>query len=182
MIKNPDIHDKLKKIKLLVSDVDGVLTDGLVQIHSDGVESKQFTVKDGAGVALARLADIPVAFLSARYSESTTIRAREMGVKYCIQGRLDKLKAFHEICEQYRVRPENAGYIGDGLVDIPVLENCGCAFAPADCHSQVTSVVDYHTEVSGGQGVLQAVVEIILTGQGRLTETINQMRLQIYKG
>ncbi|NOZ08456.1 MAG: HAD hydrolase family protein [FCB group bacterium] len=181
-MKNPDISAKLQKIKLLVSDVDGVLTDGNIEIHSDGVESKKFTVKDGAGVALGRIAGIPVAFLSARHSEATTIRAAEMGIRYCIQGRLDKLAAFHEICAHYNIDPLQAAYIGDGLVDIPVLENCGCAFAPADCHPLVAAVADQLTELRGGEGVLHAVVEIILAGQNRLTETMDQMRSKVYRG
>ncbi len=181
-MKNPDIRAKLRNIRLLVSDVDGVLTDGSIEIHSDGVESKKFTVKDGAGVALARIAGIPVAFLSARHSETTTIRAREMDIRYCLQGRLDKLNAFHEICAQYKTDPKQAAYIGDGLVDIPVLEDCGCAFAPADCHSLVAEVVDQLTDLRGGEGVLQAVVEIILAGQDRLTATLKQMRSEVYRG
>ena len=94
-------HKPIQNIKLIISDVDGILTNGKIYIDNNNNESKGFHVDDGAGVALARLANIPIAFLSGRYSESTTIRARELKIKYCYQGQLDKITGFNEIISKY---------------------------------------------------------------------------------
>ena len=89
-MEDSNLTEKIQQIKLIITDVDGVLTDGRITISSDNSESKKFYVEDGMGVALARLAGIPIAFLSGRYSEATTIRARELQIKYCYQGQLNK--------------------------------------------------------------------------------------------
>jgi len=177
----PDIAARLAKVDLIVSDVDGVLTDGTIQVHSDGTESKQFCVKDGAGAALARIAEIPITFLSARYSETTTIRAREIGIQHCYQGRLDKLNAFQELCSIHNVKPGNAVYVGDGLVDIPPMEVSVCSFAPVDSHPRVLDMATIVTQLCGGEGVLREVVEIILTAQNRIEEVYQKMRREVYK-
>jgi len=172
---------QVRHIALIVSDVDGVLTNGTVTIHSDGSESKQFTVEDGAAVALARVASIPIALLSARYSEATTIRAREMRIDYCYQGRLDKLAAFQEICGIYNLPEERVCYIGDGLVDIPVLEVSGLAVAPENAHPLVKDIAHIVTARSGGRGVILETIEFILQQQERFEAVCKQMRQEIYQ-
>lgn len=177
---DPNLQAKLDKIKLIVSDVDGILTDGTMFI-GEGIELKQFTVEDGAGVAFSRLAGIPVALISGRYSKATEIRAKEMKIKHCHQGSLDKLTPFAEICEYYKVSPNEVAYIGDGLIDIPVMEKVEVSVTVPHAHPLVKEAAIHVTEKSGGQGVLREVVEWILQAQGRHGEVLENMRKNIYK-
>ncbi len=176
-----ELTSKLKNIKLIISDVDGILTDGTVFIGSDGTEFKQYTVEDGAGAAFSRLAGIPIALISGRYSKSTEIRASEMKIEKCYQGSLDKLTPFAEICEHYQVTPEEVVYIGDGLIDIPVMEKVAVSVSVPHAHFMVKELADHITQVSGGEGVLREVVEWILMAQGRHMDVLEKMKKTIYK-
>ncbi len=177
-----EILERIRKITMIVSDVDGVLTDGSIHIHSDGTESKQFTVEDAAGASFARLGGFELALLSARHSESTAIRAREMKIAHCIQGRLDKLGALRELCRTTDREMRHVAYIGDGLVDLPVLERSGLAVSPANGHPLVKEAVHYITRRSGGKGVLRETVELILEHQGRFDSVMKKMRREVYRG
>ena len=177
---NPDLKAKLKQIKLIISDVDGILTDGSMFI-GDGIELKQFTVEDGAGAAFSRLAGIPIALISGRYSKATEIRANEMKIEHCYQGSLDKLTPFAEICKFYKVSPNQVAYIGDGLIDIPVMEKVEISVTVPHSHPLVKEVAVHETKLSGGQGVLREVVEWILNAQDRHKEVLEEMRKNIYK-
>ena len=178
---NKTLKDKIKKISLIISDVDGVLTDGTVFIGSDGTEFKRFNVEDGTGAAFAYLASIPVVLISGRISEATTIRAKELKIKYCFQGNLDKTTPYKEVCKIYNIDPENIAYIGDGLIDIPVMLKSGFSIAPYNAHQQVKDISDYITKKSGGEGVLREVVELILEEQGIYQDTLEKMKKKIYK-
>jgi len=180
MTKTP-LKDKIKKISLIVSDVDGVLTDGTIFIGADGTEFKQFNVEDGTGVAFARLASIPVALISGRDSQATTIRARELKIEHCFQGSLDKTTPYNQLCKIYNVQPENIAYIGDGLIDIPVMRTSGVAIAPKNAHQPVKDISDYITAKSGGEGVLREVVELILKEKGIYDQMLEKMKKKIYK-
>ena len=114
------LKNKIKNISLIVSDVDGVLTDGTIFIGADGTEFKRFNVEDGTGAAFARLALMPIVLISGRYSEATSIRAKELKIEHCFQDNLDKTTPYKKVCEIYNVNPENIAYIGDGLIDIAV--------------------------------------------------------------
>lgn len=175
-----DLTEKIQQIKLIITDVDGVLTDGSITISSDNSESKKFHVEDGMGVALARLAGIPIAFLSGRYSEATTIRARELRIKYCYQGQLNKTLGLIEICKNYQVNCNEVCYIGDGLVDIPPMEKVGLAITVPNAHQLVKKAADHITTNSGGTGALAEVVEWILTQQEKYDETLNKMKKEVY--
>ncbi len=181
-MEKADFSNKINKIKLIISDVDGVLTDGTIHIHTDGSESKQFTVHDGAGSATSRIAGIPIALLSGRYSEATTIRAKEMGIKHCFQGKLNKIEDYFELCKIYDVSPKEVAYIGDGLIDIPAMEKSGVVFSPPNSHPIILEMADVITKRSGGTGVLQEVVEFILKGQNRYDKALAKMRKEVYKG
>jgi len=174
------LKNKIDNISLIVSDVDGVLTDGSIFIGSDGTEFKQFNVEDGAGAAFARLASIPIVLISGRESKSTTIRARELKIKHCFQGSLDKTTPYKEVCEIYNVDPENIAYIGDGLIDIPVMLKSGLAIAPENAHESVKEISDYVTQKKGGEGVLREVVELILKGKDIYDKTLEDMKQKIY--
>ena len=175
------LKTKIKNISLIISDVDGVLTDGSIFIGSDGTEFKQFNVEDGAGAAFARLASIPIVLISGRQSNSTTIRAQELKIEHCFQGSLDKTTPYKEVCKIYNVEPRNVAYIGDGLIDIPVMLKSGLAIAPENAHDSVKEVSDYITLKTGGEGVLREVVELILKGQNIYDKTLDRMKQKIYK-
>jgi len=175
------LKDKINKISLIVSDVDGVLTDGTIFIGSDGTEFKQFNVEDGAGAAFARLVSIPIALISGRESKSTSIRAKELKIEHCFQGSLNKIAPYKEVCEIYNVAPENIAYIGDGLIDIPVMLKSGLAIAPKNAHQPVKDISDYITKKSGGEGVLREVVELILKEKGIYNDALEKMEKKIYK-
>jgi len=176
-----NLQSKLKQISVIISDVDGVLTDGSVFIGSDGTEFKRFSVEDGAGAAFARLAELPVALISGRYSDSTALRAKEMQIDMCYHGNLNKQPAFHEICEKLNVTADSIAYIGDGLIDIPVMELSAVTFAPPNSHQLVKDISDHITKRSGGTGVLREVVELILKAQGRYDQVFALMKQKVYK-
>ena len=178
---NKTLKNKIKNISLIISDVDGVLTDGTVFIGSDGTEFKQFNVEDGTGVAFARLSSIPIVLISGRESESTSIRAKELNIEHCFQGSLDKTTSYEKVCKIYEVKHENIAYIGDGLIDIPVMLKTGLSIAPQNAHQPVKDISDYITEKSGGEGVLREVVELILKEQGLYEKMLEKMRKKIYK-
>ena len=173
-------HSAIKNIKLIITDVDGVLTNGKIYIDNNNNESKGFNVNDGAAVALAKCANIPIAFLSGRYSESTSIRARELKIKYCFQGQLDKINGFKEIIENYNVNPKEVCYIGDGLIDIPPMEISGFSIAVSNAHSLVKEKSDHTTFLAGGQGVLLEIIELILKSQNRLDTIYSKMFKENY--
>ena len=178
---NKTLKDKIKKVSLIISDVDGVLTDGTVFIGTDGTEFKRFNVEDGTGSAFAYLASIPIVLISGRKSEATAIRAKELKIKHCFQGNLDKTSPYEEVCKIYDVNPENIAYIGDGLIDIPVMLRSGFSVSPQNAHQPVKDISDYITRKSGGEGVLREVVELILKEQDIYDQTLEKMKKRIYK-
>jgi len=171
----------IKNIKILISDVDGVLTDGTIILGSDGTEFKQFSVEDGAGAAYARLANIPIALISGRFSLCTSRRASEMGIKDYYQGKLNKLDAYNEILDKYKLSDKEVAYIGDGLIDVPILSKVGFPCTVPNAHEKVLSVSDYITVKRGGDGALREVVELILKKQGIYDKIYDKMHKQIYK-
>ena len=170
-----------KDIKLLISDVDGVLTDGTISIGSDGTEYKSFSVEDGAGAAYARLAKLPIALISGRFSVCTLLSSKEMGIDHCYQGTLNKTDAYLKLLELHKIKDRHVAYIGDGLIDIPILKRAGFACAVPDAHMKAISVSDYITIKRGGYGALREVVELILTKKGIYSKIYERMHKEIYK-
>lgn len=156
-----------ENVKLLVLDVDGVLTDGQIIWQGDGFDAKNFDVKDGLGITLLRKARIEVAFVSGRSSKAVSSRAEELGVRHVHQGVADKLAAAREVMHKCGVREEETGYMGDDLPDLPVLRRVGFAAAPADAAAEVRSVVELVTRAPGGRGAVREVAERILKAQQR---------------
>jgi len=178
---NNNLKSLTQKIKLIVFDVDGVLTDGNITISSDGTESKNFCVEDGTGAAIASFAKLPLIFLSGRYSKCTEIRADELKINDCFQGYLDKKNKLIEIIKKYKTKPNNIAYIGDGLVDLPVFDKVGLSIAVPNAHPLVIKKADYLTNKKGGEGVLTEVVEFILKSQDRYNDALNKMKREIFK-
>ena len=177
---NQKIYKKLQNVNLLVSDVDGVLTDGKIYISSNGDEMKNFCVEDGTGAALANYGNINIAFLSGRYSKCTEIRAEELGVKKCFQGFLNKKDKFLEICSIFNEDPQNVAYIGDGIIDTPVLDIVGCPISVPNGHEMAKKKSLFITEKIGGEGVLYEVVELILKSKNQYDEVINKMKKTVF--
>jgi len=177
---NQKIYKKLEKVNLLVSDVDGVLTDGKIYISSKGDEMKNFCVEDGTGVALAKYGNINIALLSGRYSKATEIRAKELNIEQCFQGFLNKKDKFLEICRIFKEDPEDVAYIGDGIIDIPVFEIAGCSISVPNGHDAVKKKSLLITEKCGGDGVLYEVVELILKSKNQYEDVINNMKDTVF--
>jgi len=162
-------------------DVDGILTDGSIYVGSDNVELKRFTVEDGVGRALARQARLPLALISGRNSEATTARARQMKIEDVYQGCMNKLEPLEMLLDKFGLGEHEVAYIGDGLIDLPVMERVGVPVSVPNAHPLVKNVAVHITERSGGQGVLREVVEWILTQQGRFEEVVTSLRAELHE-
>ncbi|MFC1620113.1 KdsC family phosphatase [Candidatus Neomarinimicrobiota bacterium] len=166
-------------MKALFMDVDGVLTDGSIYVGPDNAEFKRFTVEDGVGVALARQAQLPLAIISGRYSQATSERAKQLKIEDIYQGEMNKLKPFEELLGKYGLESAEVAYIGDGLIDIPVLEQVGLPVTVPTAHPLVKQKAVYITERMGGKGVVLEVVEWILKQQNRFEDVIAGLRVKI---
>ncbi|MFQ5646584.1 MAG: KdsC family phosphatase [bacterium] len=154
--------NKISRISLIAMDVDGVLTDGSIIFGSGGLESKRFFVRDGHGIKLAQRAGLKIAFITGRSSEVTERRAAELGVSDVYQNAHRKLEPFRELLGKYSLDSSQVCYIGDDVVDIPVMRNSGFSVAVADAASEVCAVADYVTNKPGGRGAVREVIEVIL--------------------
>ena len=173
---NDKIIERAQNIKLLISDVDGVLTDGSIYIGNDGIEYKQFNVLDGAGVAFARQAGLKLAVISGRYSPATTARMKELGIDDCFQGELDKMRPYNEIIKKYRLDNKEVRFIGDDLIDVSVMEKVGLSIGVKDAHPYVKDIAHFSTAKSGGEGAFREAIEIILKAKGIYDKTIKSIR------
>lgn len=161
------VRSKAKKIRLLLLDVDGVLTDGRIIIDDRGVESKEFHVRDGQGIALLMRAGIDVGFITGRSSNVVRHRARDLGVTLVYQSVTDKLACYAAIKRQRHLTDAQIAYVGDDLIDQPVLSQAGLAIAVADGWPELHAVVDYTTKAWGGKGAVREVAELLLKAQGK---------------
>ena len=161
------LETKAAVVKLLLFDVDGVLTDGKILLHPDGTESKRFDIKDGTGLVWAQRAGLKVGVLSARTSAATAQRAAQLGVTIVRQGVPSKLHAYDEILRQQQLTDAETAYMGDDLLDLPVIARVGLSACPADAVGEVRSRVDFVSEAVGGDGAAREFVEIVLKAQGR---------------
>ena len=159
------IDAQARRIKLILFDVDGVLTDGKILLHPDGTESKQFDIKDGTGIVLAQRAGLTVGFLSARTSTPTAQRAAQLGVTLLHQGVASKLETYEQIVDSLMLDDDHVAYMGDDVVDLPVLHRAGLAAAPADAVDDVRSRVHWVSRANGGQGAARELIELILRAQ-----------------
>lgn len=177
---NEDLLKKLSKIKMVVSDVDGILTDGTIVVSKNS-EYKTFHVEDALGTSLLKLANIPISFISARDSEATTARLKELKIEHIFQGYVNKLAALDKIISIYSIECKDILYIGDGFVDMPVMEKVGFSISVPNAHSEVKELADFVTKKSGGQGVLVEIVQYLLKSKGIYDDVFNKMRKHIYE-
>jgi len=162
-----DNTSRARKIKLVLLDVDGVLTDGKVLLHPDGTESKQFDIKDGTAIVLAIRLGLRVGFLSARSSAATAQRAAQLGVTLVHQGVANKLEAYEQILDQLLLQDGDVAYMGDDILDLPVLMRVGLSAAPADAVREVRARVTWTSGAAGGHGAVRELIELILRAQDK---------------
>jgi len=162
------IIDIAKQIKLLICDVDGVFSDGLVYMGNQGEELKTFHTRDGYGVKSLMNAGIQVAIITGRQSKIVENRMKALGISLIYQGQDDKVKAYQDICQKLAILPENTGYIGDDLIDWPVMEKVALKVCVADGHPLLVKRANYVTTIKGGHGAVREVCDLILQARNEL--------------
>lgn len=194
-----DSLDRAKRIKLILFDVDGVLTDGTLWFfpapqsgprstdsqrvqHGDApgfgilsqnmIEAKGFNAHDGTAISLARLGGLKTGMVTKRISETVAIRARDLRIDYLFQGAENKSEALDKILAESGFGEEQIAYVGDDVIDLPIMRRCGLAIAVANARPQVAAMAHYHTPSSGGRGAARDAVEFILQAQGTLEKVI----------
>ena len=163
-----DILEKARKIKLVIFDIDGVLTTGALFIGDDGQEYKAFHSKDGHGLRMLQDAGVEVAILTGRKSNVVAHRANDLGISRVYQGKREKLPAYEELLEETGLSHEEIAYVGDDVVDLPVMTRVGLAICVQDGHPFVKKHSHWITEHKGGCGAGRDVCELILEAQGKL--------------
>lgn len=163
----PDVLERLKQIRVVLFDVDGVLTDGGVYMLADGGEARRFDIKDGAAIVMARRAGLVVGAISARHAQAVQHRARHLGLDPLLQGVSDKGAALRSLMDEHGWSTEHIAYMGDDVVDLPVLTSAGLAACPSDAVPEVRAVAHIVTRSAGGHGAARALIEDILRAQGR---------------
>jgi len=179
-----NIIERVKKVKLIIADVDGVLTDGAIYKGGNEItyksfnnfELKKFSVLDGAGVALARLLDLRIAFISGRKSSATEIRANELNITDVYNGTLNKMTPYKDLKSKYSLNDEDIAFIGDDIIDLNLMENVGAPIAVADAYHLVKDIAIYTTRLPGGQGAFRETIDWIAMCQGRYEEGIQLMK------
>lgn len=163
-----DIYDKARAIRLAIFDVDGVMTDGRLYYSERGEELKVFDVRDGHGLKMLQDSGVRLALLTSRSSRAVALRAENLGISLVYQGVADKLAAFGELLRELRLDDAAASFMGDDLIDLPVLRRCGLALTVADAVAEVRDVAHYVTRAGGGRGAVREACELILRAQGSL--------------
>jgi len=163
-----DITEKAKKIKLVIFDIDGVLTTGALFIGDDGQEYKAFNSKDGHGLRMLQDSGVEVAIITGRTSNVVAHRAKDLGITRIYQGKREKLPAYEELIKETGLNHEQIAYVGDDVVDLPVMSKVGLAICVQDGHSFVKQHSHWITENNGGCGAGRDVCEMILDAQGNL--------------
>src|SRR5687767_15436836 len=166
------LQAKASRVRLLLFDVDGVLTDGVVIVHADGSEAKGFHIRDGAAIVWAQRSGLPVGLLSARSSAATSQRAAQLAIRLVQQGVPSKSGGFDQILRDAGVNEEVVAYMGDDLLDLPVLRRAGLSAAPADAVDEVRESVHWVSTARGGHGAARELIELVLKAQGLWTGVV----------
>ena len=165
-------HRRAAAIRCLFMDVDGVLTDGRITFSSDGAELKSFDVKDGHGIVLAHRAGMETVLITGRRSTIVERRAEELGIKRVYQKVWDKVAKYEQVRAELGLENSEAAFIGDDVVDVPLLRLVGLAIAVADAHEAAKASAHYITHRPGGRGAVREAIEFILKAQGRWAEAV----------
>ena len=177
----PEVIERGKKVKLVIADVDGVLTNGSIYKAKDpatsiDIEFKQFSIVDGAGIALARLLDLRVAIISGRPSSATDARAKELKIEDVYTGLLNKMTPYEDLKLKYSLHDEDIAFIGDDIIDLNLMENVGAPIAVANAYHLVKDIAIYTTSLPGGQGAFREAIDWIAMCQGRYEKGIQLMK------
>ena len=168
MIYHEDSKERARHLKLMAFDVDGVLSEGSLFYTDEGVEMKAFNSLDGLGMNLLQRAGITVAIITGRKARCVELRMENLGIDRLYQGITDKLKTLHELLDELGLKPEEAGYMGDDIVDIRIMNACGFSASPADSHDMAKRYARVISGKPGGKGAVREVCEFILGAQGKL--------------
>jgi 3-deoxy-D-manno-octulosonate 8-phosphate phosphatase (KDO 8-P phosphatase) len=163
-----DILEKAARTELVLFDVDGVLTDGSLYLGDDGQEYKAFHSRDGHGMAMLQEAGVRIGIITGRTSQVVVHRMASLGIEHVYQGRRDKLPAFEELIAKLEVPAESVAFVGDDVVDLPIMTRVGLAIAVADAHPLVLRHAHWQTPTPGGRGAARDVCELILEARGQL--------------
>lgn len=169
-----DVSRRAARIKLLLMDCDGVLTDGRITLVGESDEQKSFHTRDGHGLVLLHRAGLRSGIISGRTSVVVERRARELGISYLHQGSWDKTKEFGQLLAEAGLSDTEVAYMGDDVVDIPLMQRAGLAVAVADAGEETRAAAHYVTQLPGGHGAVREVAELILKAQGRWTELMRK--------
>jgi len=173
MQTSAELERRAARIKLLLMDCDGVLTDGRIWLQDGGDEQKSFNTRDGLGLALLHKAGLQSGIISGRTSKAVALRAGGLGMEFVYQGCDDKIRAFEEILAKAAVNEAQVAYVGDDLTDIPLIKRVGFGVAVGDAAPETRSVAHYVTQAPGGSGAIREVVESILKSQGRWSDLVS---------
>ena len=165
---------RCQAIELIVSDIDGVLTDGGITFNNEGIEIKRFHIRDGLGIKLWQWAGGKFGIITGRSSHIVNVRAAELGIDVVRQGTEQKAVALREIAAQFRLSAEQIGYIGDDLPDLAAIRFAGLGVAVADACAEVREAAAYVTQLAGGQGAVRETIELILKSQQRWDDVIQK--------
>ena len=171
-----DALARARRVRLVIFDVDGVLTDGRLWYGPGGEELKAFHAFDGHGVNLLRMARLDTAIISGRESQAVEERARELGIRHVVQGADNKLLAFRQMTRRLKIQPAAVAYMGDDVVDLPILTRCGFACAPHEAPEDVRRNAHYIASADAGHGAAREVCEFILEAQGKLERVLARFR------
>ena len=172
MTPSADTRNRARRLKLMAFDVDGVLSEGSLLYTDEGVEMKAFNSLDGLGMHMLQRAGIIVAVITGRKAKCVEHRMKNLGIDILYQGVADKVEALNDLLAKLGIAADEAGYMGDDIVDLKILDACGFSAAPADCHEMVKSYVDMVSTKIGGRGAVREVCEFILDAQGKLDEAL----------
>ncbi|MEP7243193.1 MAG: 3-deoxy-manno-octulosonate-8-phosphatase KdsC [Gammaproteobacteria bacterium] len=161
----PNTRSEPSDIQLLVLDVDGVLTDGRIYFGPRGEVLKVFDVRDGYGIKLLMKAGVQVAIITGRRSAMVAARAKELGIKHVFQGAQDKLPVFERLCKKLKLTAAQCAYVGDDVVDVPVMEAVGLSFAVADAHPEALKAADMATPNAGGRGAVRDICDLLIAAR-----------------
>ncbi|MDJ0805410.1 MAG: 3-deoxy-manno-octulosonate-8-phosphatase KdsC [Gammaproteobacteria bacterium] len=167
-----DIQEKARQIKLLIFDVDGVLTDGSLFLGDDGQEYKAFNSRDGHGMKMLQDTGVQIGIITGRTSEVVSIRMESLGIEHVYQGKGDKLPTYLELRDKLGLGDEQVAYVGDDVVDLPIMRRVGLAIAVQDAHPLVIQHAHWQTPHAGGRSAGRDVCELLMDAQGNLQQAL----------
>jgi 3-deoxy-D-manno-octulosonate 8-phosphate phosphatase (KDO 8-P phosphatase) len=166
------VTERARRLRLMIFDVDGVMTDGALYYADSGEEIKAFNVRDGQGIKLLQAAGVKTAIITSRRSRLVELRAQNLGIGHLKQGVEDKLAAYEQLTAECGLTAEQTGFVGDDVVDLPVLRRCGLAIAVPDAPEMLKQYVHYVTRAHGGHGAVREACELVLRAQGAMEKVL----------